>query len=70
MIHHVVDVTYLNEYDQIKPYRYNAEDKQDSFNFAEKTMTTGLRFFLPLSQTFDYYPVHRVLHALCMSFED
>ena len=70
MIHYVTVVTYLDKDDSKQEYRYNAEEKSDSFNFAEKTMATGLRFFSPMSQIFDYYPVHRVLHALCMSFED
>jgi hypothetical protein len=80
MIHHVVDVTYLDKNGLRQIYRYVGKDNQkdtifdnaqeDAIAFAQSCIRTGLKIFNPISKTIDYYPVHRVLHTCYMSFED
>jgi hypothetical protein len=82
MIHHVVDVTYLDKNGCRQEYRYVAKAEsesnhvfetaeEDAIGFAQScTRNYGLRIFNQMSKTWDYYPVHRVLHAIVMSFED
>jgi len=70
MKHFVADITYLDEDSVQCGYRYEGENLQDALNFAEKTMQNGLNFFQPMSQTFHYYPLYRILHVVVMTFED